>query len=391
MASADDIDTLTVEGWRFGQYGPGLDPAVFAMYSGGSPWSQSDFSPSDITPSFVATPEPIEEVKVEANRTFVAPPVPPTLLAPIIETGASILTSVGAGLAGLVGLLLPTPTAPRDLDEAPDPSIETVDITGRVKPPTKPPPLSNDVPMPPNWNDLVNWRGPTMNPDTPFTTFAIPGDLFSDYLDRQPAPDRERRDDRAPRTPRSDPADGQLDEVTLTARRPRDRPVDLGAPYIFSDPLELPFGFPDGLPAPEPLALPQPERRAKPIRSPRPVVTPFADPFSVVDPVLDFAPFNPTDVDDVVTPITNVPTPAPPRGAPQPFLPPIVGDVPGSSFDPVADPLLPPTRTPTKADTCSCAKKPSKPRKPRTVCYRGTYTETSSGLSKSPKEEIPCQ
>lgn len=36
-------------------------------------------------------------------------------------------------------------------------------------------------------------------------------------------------------------------------------------------------------------------------------------------------------------------------------------------------------------------KRKRKPRKPRTVCYRGTYRETSSSTTKRRLEEVPCE
>lgn len=42
--------------------------------------------------------------------------------------------------------------------------------------------------------------------------------------------------------------------------------------------------------------------------------------------------------------------------------------------------------------TCECGpKKKRGKKKPRTVCYRGTYTETASGLTKRKREKIPCR
>jgi hypothetical protein len=45
----------------------------------------------------------------------------------------------------------------------------------------------------------------------------------------------------------------------------------------------------------------------------------------------------------------------------------------------------------TGTDTCTCPKKKGKKRKKRTVCYRGTYTETASGLTKRKREKVPCK
>jgi len=45
----------------------------------------------------------------------------------------------------------------------------------------------------------------------------------------------------------------------------------------------------------------------------------------------------------------------------------------------------------TGTDACTCPKKKGKKRKKRTVCYRGTYTETASGLTKRKREKVPCK
>jgi len=53
-------------------------------------------------------------------------------------------------------------------------------------------------------------------------------------------------------------------------------------------------------------------------------------------------------------------------------------------------PFAPGYQRPTRTDECSCEKKKSKPRKPRTVCYSGSYRETAKGLSKRRREQVPC-
>lgn len=48
--------------------------------------------------------------------------------------------------------------------------------------------------------------------------------------------------------------------------------------------------------------------------------------------------------------------------------------------------------TKTKTDECSCdeRKKKREPRAPRTECWKGTYTESARGLSKTRRERVPC-
>jgi hypothetical protein len=45
----------------------------------------------------------------------------------------------------------------------------------------------------------------------------------------------------------------------------------------------------------------------------------------------------------------------------------------------------------TGSDACTCPKKKRKKRAKRTVCYRGTYTETASGLTKRKRQKVPCK
>lgn len=49
--------------------------------------------------------------------------------------------------------------------------------------------------------------------------------------------------------------------------------------------------------------------------------------------------------------------------------------------------------TGTKSKTCSCSKprKRKSTKQPREVCYRGTYTETSTGLIKRKARKVPCK
>lgn len=71
------------------------------------------------------------------------------------------------------------------------------------------------------------------------------------------------------------------------------------------------------------------------------------------------------------------PSPSPSPG-PQPLVPPL------TLTQPVALPFA-------ASNRCDCKQqKKRKPRNPRTVCYRGTYVETASGLSKTRKEEVSC-
>lgn len=46
---------------------------------------------------------------------------------------------------------------------------------------------------------------------------------------------------------------------------------------------------------------------------------------------------------------------------------------------------------PTGSKTCSCAPKKRGKRKRRTVCYKGSYVERATGITKRKRERVPCQ
>jgi hypothetical protein len=58
---------------------------------------------------------------------------------------------------------------------------------------------------------------------------------------------------------------------------------------------------------------------------------------------------------------------------------------------PFAQYLGTPTATATKTKRCDCKRKKGKPKKPRTICYSGSYTETRKGLNKRKRTRIPCK
>lgn len=393
---ADSIDELLIEGWRGGQYGPGFDPAVFATWftGGGSAYDTfpEGWTFADVTQSTYTPPEPVlDPVVVTAEKpreSFVAPPVPPSLLSPAVEIVSTLGSSVLAGIGGLLGLLTPTPTAPRALDEAPDPLPE-LEVTG-TRPPKAPTSRPNlgDVPLPPNWNDLVTW-GPRTVPGFPIV--RIP--LWSDDLG-SPIPDSERRDTGAPRTPRSDPVDDIVDEVDVVARRPRPVPANPASPYVFGTPLADPFGVPFGDPFDQPSVEPEPSKRPAPVRTPRTVDAPLLFDVPALDPLPDLKwdPFSPTapepfadvPVDDPVRLTPRLPSPFPPT-----FASPLPDDPLALEPEPFEAPLLP-------RDPCNCTKvdeerKPKKKKKPRTICRKGTYIERSNSLKKLPDVLVNCE
>lgn len=54
--------------------------------------------------------------------------------------------------------------------------------------------------------------------------------------------------------------------------------------------------------------------------------------------------------------------------------------------------MQPPPTSRTRTKECDCPpKKKRQPRKPRTVCYTGTFTERASGLKKLKRRKVPCR
>jgi hypothetical protein len=359
-----DLDTITVEGWRGGPYGPGLDPATFFEYAAAAAASGSneyDFS--------------------QFTQSFVAPVVPPSLLPPaVIEAPpaaaiAEVIVSATRAIAPVVGLLAPTPIAPEpypgDLQPfdfspfTPEPTkpLPEVKVEG-VRPPAPPPVITpNDFLMPPNWNDLVH--GYDFYYEWPYVPLGFVDDS-APYIGDDVG---ERPSTRPNRTPRSNPAPRRAPRTD--APRPGTL-VDYGiavAPDLVGSPLFDPFRFPGVDPSAEPAS---PTRTSPDTRS-APTVAPGDD--------LDVFPFAPTLPRTDVTPRNAAPTPSRPPSF-EPFSP---------DLDPQEQPA-----SPVDAGGCNCVttkEKPKKPKKkePRRVCYRGTYTEKSRSLSKSPKEEVPCQ
>lgn len=370
MADSDALAELLIEGWRLGPYGPGLDPAVFMNWAnyggGGTAPPADDFSQFGIVnEAFVA---PVAPPAVQPPP--VAPPsvVPPAAAAPLAEVIVSAVRSV----APVVGLLAPTPIAaepyPGDLQPfdftpyaapAPEPLPE-LEVIG-TRPPAPPPVISpNDFLMPPNWNDLVH--GYDFYYEWPYVPLGFVGDTTPAIGDDV----GERRGLEPYRDPRSNPAPRRAPATDAPGPTAEPRYGVIAAPDLVGGPDLDTFGFP-GL-----------DPRAEPTAAPRPTVAPAPR----IGDQLDAFPLSPT--------VPRID--ATPRTPTQPTLPraptfDVFDDGPGTEEAPIV---------PIDAGGCVCPKptkekKERKPKKPRTVCYRGTYTEKSRSLSKSPKEEVPCQ
>lgn len=357
--SFNELDLLFPGYFNPGFYGTS-DPTVASTDSGSG--GTEAFAPPvpEVLPEVIVQPKPI-------------PPIPVTV--PVTTT------VLGTALTGLVALLFPQPTGPREFDEAPG--------GGGAAPPTSPPGAEDPV-MPPNWWDLINEPFPVEKPGPPLIPIPIPPvemppnepefivsppgvtNPSTPWLDPftwkptidpievpigfpgiELAPDNEpdTRPGPAPTptsTPGSDPNPFSPDLVPDERRRPAPDPFDPTAPDLFSP--TLPDGFVD--PIGDPITAPiMPERTRPDTRTP--TVTTVPDPF--VDPV-----------------------------GPELFAPP--------ELEPILTEFGPNPVRPT-ADTCQCDKKPKqkkKKREPRTVCYKGTYQQRANGTIFRPTEEVPC-
>jgi hypothetical protein len=223
--------------------------------------------------------------------------------------------------------------------------------------------------------------------------FFVPGKLSDDipYTGIDPFPNQPSR---KPIT--SDRPDTILPDVvgvplpepgieTITITAPRPRPVTnplqfpLATPFV-GLPTSSPYGRPTtgdpfSTPQNRPTTSPKPTSTSRPTSVPRPIGDPFFTPF-VGDPLFS-SPFRvPSTPKGKVRPITQDPL-----TLDQPYQLP--------SFDRPKPPIE------VRVDSCPpCPKKKDKkkePRKLRSVCYRGTYTEKSKGLVKSRGVQIPCQ
>lgn len=385
---ADDLLNLTIETWRTGTYGPGYDPAVFAQQL--SQLGGGDAPAGAIGGAAGSEALPVtDSVTIEATRApqtpskaFVPPVLPLPVAAPLVTTAAApaaggVLAGLAAAAGTLIGLFMPKPTAPRELDEprgkprvipqpqqpvqfGPEPQFE-VEITSPPRRPTAPP--RTLTPAPPDW-----WTPLRFEEDPLAFSYPFPGPGWYTVTTDLPGSNDDRTGDAGSNPlPIGDPA-----LQPLPQRRARPGPSYAPAPYLPGAPQPYEFGdFPIGLPSPEPLARP----RVAPRPAPAPDLSPF--PFGDVEPTT-----------------TTVPRTAPrtPTASPLPFDP-TAPFLPDPINNPQLVPQLAVPLIPATPDTCTCSKPRKKPkkRKPRTECRRGTYVQTARGISYTPKEIVPCR
>lgn len=305
-----------------------------------------------------ATPEP--------DEAFAPPPpvLPPKLLPEVIVEAPSLLGTI---LTGLTALLFPQPMGPREFDEAPGGG-------GTAPPPSTP--VGEDPIMPPNWDDLgqggdESLLDPIRPPGLPIPEVEMPpGEKYFDV-----SPPKVTK----PSNPISplwlEPIFPEFDPYGSPTYSPDIGPGPAPAPIRTPGVDPVP-GLPDLFPdiridtAPRPASPGAPDLFGAPL--PDIVGNPFGDPITA-------------------SPLPN-PTRPDTRAPASPTIPDFFGDFSTPKLTP--DPLLVefgPQPVGPEKDTCSCAKKkPPKKRKPRDVCYRGTYVQHSRGISYKRLEEVPC-
>lgn len=310
----------------------------------------------EVLPEVVVTPRPAPP----APRVVVPPPAIAAAL-PLVPIAAIVAEAINWGMEQFRRPNLaderPVYVPPVELEVLPELKVEA------TRPPAPP-----------------STRRPTATPGDPWPFNLDPLEWYPDAPGQRPFfpdfGDRPSVDEPGTvRVPGTGPAPLELEP--RTAPTPGTRP-GVGAPELrpAPDPLELPFGLPGGSPLDSPDVWFAPEIQPRipsldPLEQPlpAPVKTPTPGGFDVPWPGLPGYDLLPG------TDLVSAPAPGENRR-------------PEAVLDPFADPL----RAQPTADPCSCAKakKPKKKREPRSVCYRGTYTETSKSLRKVRGERIPC-
>lgn len=203
--------------------------------------------------------------------------------------------------------------------------------------------------------------------------------------------DDERANDRLgsrspDKNPAGDPnAPGEpIDEVVVTGSRPSPFPAP---PSLYGAPLADP-GV-DYYPPVNRFIRPTPTRAPRKRRGPSFAVTPDAP--TGLEPFPSPAPLPPRANPRPRAPVS--PPSSPPRATPvvpgAPLVPgPSAGPGPVGFLDPVPDIGPVPVE---QLDRCNCPqKRKSKKREQRTVCSRGSYVQTASGLQKKPSAYFDC-
>lgn len=303
-------------------------------------------------------PEPEPELEEDDIPEVVVTEPTPTTTPQVSFTAASVPFFTGAFAGGAPAPARTPKRVPRRRSRpAPRPKRRT---TPRTKP--RPGRIPKWVPK---IGRAAARIGRVLNPLSFFALLLDPTDLGDDDFGYDsdllgvPYEDANRDRQRLPGIGRLPFTGDDAQVVTVVGRpvpRPQPFPLPL-APPAFVPGLNAPGVFPG--PLGSPLTLPSPN--PAPVTSPRPRPLP-----------------NPS------TRPGGSPGPGGGVGTgPKPAAP----IIPLTGFQPQPLPLP----NPEAANPCKSPKKQKKKREPRSVCYRGTYTEKANGLIKHRKEKVPCQ
>lgn len=161
-------------------------------------------------------------------------------------------------------------------------------------------------------------------------------------------------------------------------QRPRVQPRPAPTP---SSPLE-PATLPRPAPRPTPTPAPAPAPAARPAPAPAPAPAPSPGPFSYPSPT-------PVPTPRPFSLPTLLPIPLPfggPGGSPLNFARPLTPPQPGAVTSP--QPWAAPQNDPCRSRQ---DRRKKRKRKPRTVCYSGTFRETNRTTIKRRRKRVPCK
>lgn len=209
------------------------------------------------------------------------------------------------------------------------------------------------------------------------------------------------------------PAPEVLPEIVISPGPRPFNPPSVPTPGVFPDPFGLPVDLPFGVPGAFPLPSGQPRSlpRSTPERSPdivarpdlRPLGDPLADPFALPRPNLEPVPRPAPEPAPSPKPRAEPRSPTSPLALPFDPLRPFEyevfrepRDVTSDVINRVTAPLTDAQAQPDEAeDPCDCGGKKKRKKKkdkkpPRSICYQGTYTQRSRGITYARKRQVPC-
>jgi hypothetical protein len=299
------------------------------------------------------------------------------------------------GVAGPVGPQIPVPRTP----DAPPGYVSRPSTgypAGYVPPASgAPPPKSPVDAMPPPkgmprafgniWAQLVAYAVIWALPYLTKKAEESWGDYFKRWMDRE-AKHRAENSRRTPGGPGRKPPPPKKPPRSPDRPGVPTTPPGTGAPTII---INMPQA-PTPRPAPAPKRPPRPDAGLsvpKIYRRYLPVPT-VPTPAPTVSPWVKYGTLALPFVSPLLSALTNVGPGRRPKKYTDPLTP--IQSTTANYFSTSSAPVY--GSPPGKGKTCSCGpKKKRGPRKKRTICYKGSYTERANGITKRKRERVPCQ